>query len=460
MKRTMGLVVPVTLVASCAAVGPDYVRPQMSMSALFVNGGSSALRDAAVERWWTGLNDPLLNSLVDRGLSQNLDIRTAWTRIRQAEAALARTGIASQLSGDISGRAGRERDSAGNIDDANSISADAAYVFDLFGGVRRSTESARASLEAAHYDRGTVRLAYLADIADAYVNARYFQNAAWITRQAIQSRRAAFDLVSRQAAAGEATMLDEAQARALLRSAEAALPSLQANFEGNVFRIATLLAEPAGPIMQRMTQGSGQPVPQRLSKSGTPADLLRNRPDIRAAEREFAASTAAIGVAEAQLYPSLTLSGFISSGDDETWAFGPVLRVPVLNQGVLRANRDAAKARAAEADLNWRSTVLRAVEEVQEADSSTRYWRRQVGAQRSAAQANNEVRDLTKKSYEAAETVLTDVLDAERRSLDSQIALAGGLRDLATSWIRLQVATGRGWSDQPPPDDAMVAVAE
>ena len=305
-----------------------------------------------------------------------------------------------------------------------------------------------------------MRLAYLADIADAYVNARYFQNAAWITRQAIQSRRAAFDLVTRQSAAGEATMLDEAQARALLRSAEASLPSLQANFEANVFRIATLLAEPAGPIMTRMTKGAGQPVPQRVAKNGTPADLLRNRPDIRAAERDLAAATAAIGVAEAQLYPSLQLSGFVNTGDDETWAFGPILRLPVLEQGVLRANRDGAKARAAEADLVWRSTVLRAVEEVQEACSSTRYWRRQVSAQRSAAQANNQVRELTKKSYEAGETVLTDVLDAERRSLDSQIALSGGLRDLSTSWIRLQVATGRGWADQLPSDDTVAMATE
>lgn len=460
MKRTIGFVVPAVFVASCAAVGPDYEQPQMSMSAHYVNGGSAALKNAAVERWWTGMNDPLLNALVERGLAQNLDIRTAWTRIRQAEAALARTGVASQVRGDLSAQAGRERDSAGNIDDANSASADAAYVFDLFGGARRGRESAQASLEAAHYDKGTVRLAYLADIADAYVNARYFQNAAWITRQAIQSRRAAFDLVTRQSAAGEATMLDEAQARALLRSAEASLPSLQANFEANVFRIATLLAEPAGPIMTRMTKGAGQPVPQRVAKNGTPADLLRNRPDIRAAERDLAAATAAIGVAEAQLYPSLQLSGFVNTGDDETWAFGPILRLPVLEQGVLRANRDGAKARAAEADLVWRSTVLRAVEEVQEACSSTRYWRRQVSAQRSAAQANNQVRELTKKSYEAGETVLTDVLDAERRSLDSQIALSGGLRDLSTSWIRLQVATGRGWADQLPPDDTVAMATE
>ena len=106
MKRTIGFVVPAVFVASCAAVGPDYEQPQMSMSAHYVNGGSAALKNAAVERWWTGMNDPLLNALVERGLAQNLDIRTAWTRIRQAEAALARTGIAGPWRPVRTGRSG------------------------------------------------------------------------------------------------------------------------------------------------------------------------------------------------------------------------------------------------------------------------------------------------------------------------------------------------------------------
>ena len=451
MKRLFLVMTPAVFAASCAAVGPNYAPPPGTVPAQFVGGGSAALRDAAVQRWWTGLNDPLLNDLVGRGLSQNLDIQTARARIRQAEAQLRRTGAPSQVRGDLSARVGRERETNGTIEDTNTISADAAYVFDLFGGVRRGSEAARANLDSARYDEGTVRLAYLADITDAYVNARYFQNAAWITRQAIESRRETLDIVSRQLSAGDATTVDEAQARALLRSAEAALPSLQSGFEANVFRIATLLAEPAGPILARMTRGAGQPAPGRTSANGTPADLLRNRPDVRAAERDLAAATAQIGVAEAQLYPSLSLSGFIDAGEDKTWAFGPALRLPVLNRGILKANRQEAAARASEAELLWRSTVLRAVEEVQSADSATRYWRRQVGAQRAAAEANDEVRDLTLRTFQSGETVLTDVLDADRRALDSRVALAGNLRDLAISWLQLQVATGRGWADNLPP---------
>lgn len=451
MKRALVAAVPAVLIASCAAVGPDYVRPQMPLSTQYVRGDSAALSDAAVERWWLGLGDPLLNELAERGLAQNLDIRTARARIDQAEAALGRTGGRAQFDGGLTAEVGREGDGNGTSDGRTSISADARYVFDLFGGVRRGREAARANLAAAGFDAGTVRLAYLADLADAYVDARYFQNAAWITRKAIQSRRETLAIVVRQLDGGGATALDEAQARALLRSAEAALPMLQANFEASVFRIATLLAEPAGPILARMTQGAGQPAPSRGTATGTPADLLRNRPDIRAAERDLAAATAAIGVAEADLYPSLRLSGVVSEGDDEDWSFGPSLRLPVFNQGFLTARRNEAVARATEAELIWRQEVLTAVEEVQTADSALRYWRSQVGAQRAASDAADEVRTLTRKTYEAGGTVLTDVLDAERRALDNRLVLMAGVRDLSKSWIQLQVATGRGWSDTAPP---------
>lgn len=436
---------PILVVASCAAVGPDYAPPTMSLTSYFAGGTSSPLANAAVEPWWTGLNDPLLDELVARGLAQNLNIRGARERIRQAEAAVGRTGTASLLSGGLIAEGGRERNSAGDIEDRNALTASASFVFDLFGGARRGNEAARASLEAARFDEGTVRLAYLSDIVDAYISARYYQNSAWITRQAIQSRRATLDAVTRQLAAGEATSLDVAQAQALLRSAVAALAPLQANFEANVFRIATLLAEPAPPILARMDAGARQPVPRPGSSTGTPADLLRNRPDIRAAERDLAAATAAIGVAEAALYPSLTLSGFVTDGEDDTWSFGPSIVMPLLNRGVLTANRDEAAARAAEAELTWRSVVLAAVEEVQSARSYTSYWRRQVSAQQSAVVASEQVRTLAQRSFESGEILFSDVLDAERRALDSRMAVSAGLRDLATSWVRLQVATGRGW---------------
>lgn len=417
----------------------------MALTPYFVDGGTSPLARAAVETWWVGLQDPLLDELVARGLGQNLNIRSARERIRRAEAATGRTGIAAQIDGGLSASARRERDSDGDIGNRSALTASAEYVFDLFGRFRRGNEAARASLESARFDEGTVRLAYLSDIVDAYIKARYFQNIAWITRRAIQSRRSTLEIAHRQLDAGLATRLDVAQAEAALRTAEATVATQQANFEANVFRIATLLAEPAAPILAKMEAGARQPVPLPGTGTGTPADLLRNRPDIRAAERDLAAATAEIGVAEAALYPSLRLTGFVTESESNTWSFGPVLNFPVLNRGILTANRAEAEAEAAAAELAWRSAVLAAVEEVQSARSFTGYWRRQVAAQRAAVASTEEVYALSQRSYQSGDVLLSDVLDDERRVLESRMALAAGMRDLATSWLRLQVATGRGW---------------
>lgn len=445
MLRIALCAVPVVMVAACAAVGPDYAPPSMSLTSHYVGAASLPMMHAAAEPWWTGFGDPLLNDMVSRGLAQNLSILAARERIRQAEAALARTGGAAQLSGGLSAEALRSRDTDGEIDNSGNFSGNAAYVFDLFGGVRRGREAAQARLEAVRYDEGTVRLAYLSDLVDAYIFARYFQNAAWITRQAIESRRAALDGVTKQLSLGEATRLDVARAETLLLTAQASLAPLQANFESNVYRIATLLAEPAQPILDRMEAGARQPAPPRAAGAGTPADLLRNRPDVRAAERSLAAATASIGVAEAALYPSLTLSGTVTDGDDHSWTFGPRLTLPVFNRGVLAAGRNEAAARAGEAELVWRATVLTAVEEVQAASAQTIHWRRQVATQRLAVTSATEVRELSRSSFGSGQIGFLDVLDAERTALDSQLSLAAGLRDLAVSWVRLQVATGRGW---------------
>ncbi|MEZ5762257.1 MAG: efflux transporter outer membrane subunit [Paracoccaceae bacterium] len=444
MIRNALCAAPLLVVASCATVGPDYSPPAISLTSHFFGEASAPLVDAAYEQWWTGFDDPALNELVSRGLAQNLSIRGARERIRQAEAALARAGGAAQASGGISAEALRSRDGSGSIDTHEGLTGNAAFVFDLFGGFRRGREAAQANLEAARQDEGTVRLAYLSDIVDAYVAARYYQNTAWLTRQAIESRRATLAAVNRQLTAGDATRLEVTRAEASLRTAQATLPPAQSGFETNVFRIATLLAEPAGPIFERMKAGARQPLPRRAAGSGTPADLLRNRPDIRAAERDLAAATASIGVAEAALYPSLTLSGVVTDVEEHTWSFGPRLALPVFNRGLLDANRRQAVAVAAEAELAWRATVLNAVEEVQAARAQTIYWRRQVAAQRAAVESTTEVQALTRRSFDSGEILFSDVLDADRVSLESQMSLAAGARDLAISWVRLQVATGRG----------------
>lgn len=442
---------PFLLLAVLAActVGPDYTAPSIGMTSRFAEGDGASAGDVALDRWWEGLNDRTLNALVDRGLAQNLDIATAVERINQARAALRATGAADLVSGSISADTTRAKGQSGTIATDSSGSANADLVIDLFGGETRARQQAQALLDSSELDVGTARLAFLSSLVGDYIDARYYQEAAAITRGLIDARQQTYELVERQRTAGLSTDLDVLQARALLEQTRANLPGFEQGFHSSVYAIATLLAEPAQPLLATLERGAAQPRAPRSGGAGIPADLLRNRPDVRSAERDYAAAVAAVGVAEASLYPSLDLSGAITVGNPATWSFGPALALPVLNQPRLRASRDQAISEAKQAELAWRSTVYSAVEDVQAAQGATERDRREVNAQQAATTTYREARDLSRETYEAGTTTFLDLLDAERSAGTTALALALSIRGLANDWTTLQVATGRGWASLP-----------
>ena len=453
---SLGLMV---VLGGCEVVGPAYQPPSATLQAAYVGGASPSLVNAAATPWWERLHDPLLNRLVERGAARNLDIRAAVARIEAANAALGQTGVNAQTGGSLDASV-QHRSVDGNDDTVSNLSADARFVFDLFGGVFRRQQQAIANAEAAQFDAGTVRLAYLSDIANSYIQARYFQEAAAITRQTISSRRRTLSVVNQRLNEGEATELERQQARSLLLASEAALPTLLTNFEVQVYRIATLLAEPAGPLLAQMRRGARQPMP-RGGAVGVPADLLRNRPDIRFAERNLAAATAGIGIAEAQLYPSLQLSGTVSAGTTDGWTFGPFLSIPLLNRGVLKSRQKVAEAQARGAEVEWRRAVVAAVEDVQTEMALYRGLRGQLAALNQAYRASGRVLELSRELYTLGDSTLTEVLDAERAHAANRLAIADASRNLAVSWVRLQVATGKGWraTEFIPPQERLVPVA-
>lgn len=441
------------LMLGCTVVGPDYNAPAVGVEARFVGGASTALVEAAKIPWWKALNEPVLDKLLVRGLKQNLDIMASLERINAARAQLRQTGVNSQLNGGLAGQANRADSGLGPSTTATA-SADASYVFDLFGSVRRGVEQSQAAIGQAEFDAATVRLGYTAELVSSYLQARYFQNAAEISRQTIASQSRTLELVQLRIDAGDATRLELQQAKQSLDRSKADQPLLIANFERNVFRIATLLAEAAGPILAQLQRGARLPTPRRLRNAGVPADLIRNRPDIRAAERNLAAATAAIGVAEAQLYPSLVISGNVADTttlspntgfDVITWSFGPAVNFPILNRGVLEARRDAAISQAKQAEIAWRNSVLNGVEDVQTSLSLTRELRRQVGSLQRVTDSSRQLLSLTRASYENGASPITDVLDAELALSNSRFSLLGAQRDLALTWVELQIAAGKGW---------------
>jgi outer membrane protein, multidrug efflux system len=436
----------VALLPACSVVPTtSYVEPAIEVPARFMGGPSSALPDAANAAWWTELSDPILNNLVSTGLAQNLDISAAMARMDAARAAARGAGLPEQFNGGINASATRSRDDDGFIDNDVGAGLNGGFVLDLFGQASSSGARAAAQADAAGFDVGAVRLAYLAEVIGNYIDARFFQASAAITRQSVATRRQTLELIEGRADVGEATELELAQARSILASAEAVLPGLEAGFNAAAIRIAALIGRSPDEVIRQLQRGAPQPRPRGNLSVGIPADLIRNRPDVRSAERTFAAAVANVGVSEANLYPSLSILGSIRASTDTTWAFGPVLDIPLFDLPVRLANRDAAVASARAAELDYRATVRDAVGEAETAFMQLQLRRREVAGIERAAAATSEVSSLSRESFGAGEALLLDVLDAERSSLESDLQLARATRDLAADWSRLQISIGKGW---------------
>ncbi|UFS67473.1 efflux transporter outer membrane subunit [Paracoccus denitrificans] len=435
------------LAAGCAAVGPDPdARPAIPVPATFVEGEAVSAGKLASRAFWAEYRDPVLNDLIARGLKQNLDEAAARERIRAAAADLRGTGVlAGQVSGTASAARERGASAGGAVQAAGNSSLGANFVFDLFGGARRERQGAAASLEAAKAGLGTARLAWIAELIDAYGDARYYQQALALTRKTVSTREETVRITRDQREFGVVSEFDMAQAEALLAGARAELPGYEAQFNAQAYRIATLLNEPAAGVLAQMKRGSGQPRIPGSARAGVPADLLRNRPDLRAAEYDLAAALAAVGVATADLLPSLSLTGSVSeSGGAKSWGFGPAISFPVLNQGALQATRARRMAEAREAEIAWRAAVSQAVEDVQVAQSNLRRYREQAAALEGAATAYDRAYQLARTSFAEGELALLDLLDSDRSTASARLSAASARNQAAKEWAALQIATGAG----------------
>ncbi|MDP2494783.1 TolC family protein [Shimia thalassica] len=266
-----------------------------------------------------------------------------------------------------------------------------------------------------------------------------------LTRTTIDARQETVDITDSQLAAGATTEYEVAEARALLSTAQAGLPQYAALFDANVYAMATLLNEPAGPILAQMQKGAPQLRTPGGARSGVPADLLRNRPDVRSAEADLAASVAEVGVAEAALYPSLSLTGTVGRTQGvDSWSFGPELSLPVFNQGQLRASRDAQLSVAKQSEIAWRASVLAAVEDVQVAQSNLTRYRQRAKLLRTAADEYGRALELAQQNYRSGATTLLDLLETDRNTASARIAAASAVNDAAQSWATLKIATGAG----------------
>lgn len=450
----------------CAAVGPDYSEPQLAVPAGWSAGtGTDAMDAVLLARWWHGFGDPVLDRLVADALAANLDLAQARARLREARARRGVAGAALAPSVDASLSGSRSRSSgqsgSGSTRELYSAGFDASWELDVFGGVRRSVEAAQADLEASVESLSDTRVSLAAEVALNYIDLRTAEQRLAIAEESIASRGENHQIIRWRQQAGLVSELDLAQATTDLESTRAVLPPLRTAVIEAKNRLAVLLGRNPGELESLVH--ADRPIPLAAAEivAAIPADTLRQRPDVRVAERRLAAQTARLGEAEAARYPSLRLSGSLGlealeldaladRGANTHSLFGGIT-APVFNAGRIAANIEIQDALVEQARLAYRAAVLAALEEVENALTAVANTdARRVKLAEAAAAARTTLA-IAEYRYASGLADFLSVLDAQRTQLSLDEQLAGSTGELARAQVRLYKALGGGWSTEPLP---------
>jgi outer membrane protein, multidrug efflux system len=477
-QRPLVLSLALVLPLAACSVGPDY-RPRAAAELGVPDSYSVPADQRAREdlrQWWQRFDDPLLGDLVGRAQAANLDIAQAVTRLRQARESLVQQR--ASLFPSLSASAGVSRSeplrggtSTTTLPDGTvtsfstggntsfSIGADASYQFDLFGGVRRGVESARASYAASGFDYAAVLISVEAETARNYVLARLAQAQLANARDSLSIADENLQIAGWRVQAGLVSSLDQEQARASRAQQAASIPTLEANYNGFVSRLGVLTGQAPGALKAELE--AVKPIPRGPASvaTGIPADALRQRPDIRAAERNLAAATANIGVATAQLYPALAIGGSIDSGSSALSSVFDVITgrlfanvaQTIFDAGRTRSQIRSAEAAADSAFLTYKSTVLTSLEEIENAIVALQAAQRREAEFRVALDAANNQALLARLQYRSGLTDFTTLNQAEASLLSARNGLVSAQSDQSTALIQLYQALGGGWDASVTP---------
>jgi NodT family efflux transporter outer membrane factor (OMF) lipoprotein len=464
------------LLQGCS-VGPKYKAqpPPGAAFAPFHNkvdaSDSTNTAPSSLDEWWNGFNDPMLVTIVKRALNQNLDLAASLERVNQARAVAAGAGAKLYPSGELDASAIAEHQSLqGNLGTIASpvptfrrniheyiVGPTASWELDVAGGIRHNAAAARDEVQAAEANRIGTRIIVAADAADAYLQVRGYQARLAIAESQIETDEHLLKLVQNRYDAGAATKREIAQAEALLQQARSTLPPLRLALEKQLNRLDVLMGAQPGTYAHELdTVAPIPPIPKIANQ--TPVDVLRRRPDIIAAERRLATSNERIGVAIAEYYPKISLSGVLgfdslNSGTLFTaGAFQPAavagLRWRLFDFGRVDAEVKQARGANAEALLDYRQSVLKAAEDVENSLAllaETQAYGVQVQAE---VQSLTQARNLSQEAYRAGSITLTDVLDEDRELLIAQDQLDANRADTARAAVVVFRSFGGGW--QPP----------
>jgi outer membrane protein, multidrug efflux system len=461
-----------TVAAAGCMVGPNHRPPMLDLPAKWSEAPQNTAPSPPLPaQWWKTFNDPELDSLVQRAVRANPGLQIAEERIHEARAR--RVIAAAPLWPSVNAtssytRRWQDEDLFGPLsaggqpvllgaqpENVFQAGFDASWELDLFGGTRRSVEAAQADLEASFYDRGNVLLTLLAEVARNYIELRGFQRQLDVARNSLVAQRDTLDLTRARYQGGLATDLDVARAEVQVKTTASHIPVLETSYKGALHRLGVLLGQWPGALAEELRASGPVPVAPPELPSDLPSDLLRQRPDIRRAERQLAAATARVGVATAELYPkfslvgtagleSLAASDFFNSGS-KLWSIGPSITWPIFRGGQIVAAIEVRDAQEQQALITYRQAILNALEEVENAIVAYTRERERRDTLADSAAANQRAAALARDRYLGGLSDFLNVLEARRNLFQAQSELA--LSDAAESAdvVALYKALGGGW---------------
>lgn len=449
-RRGLTLCSALTL-AACSTLR-DYQSPVFPFLPSFQAAQSATPVLVSNEAWWKRLNDPVLDALIVRSLSGNLSLTEAQARIDQAVAERGTVGGPFQASGAID-RTGTDRTNAAPFRDG-AAEYEVSWIFDLFGARATAERAAEGRIDLAEAQLSAARLAVIASVSRAYMDLRFNQRLLHLRQHELTTRRRTLALTRELSEANEATRLETTRARARVAEIEAELPGLRADVQAVQAQLAVLAGVSPGRLGVDLSE-RGIPMPHLAPNVGIPTDLLRNRPDIQIAEREYYVAVAQIGQAEAAQYPTLSLGGAISlafagSGAGVgTGVFGPELDFPDLVGTTGRATVQARRAAARQALSAWQSSVLDAILEVETALLTYDAATSSATAAARATRLYGDALTLTREVFEAGEATLTDLTAAQEAVSRAEVSQAQIAYSRALAFVDLNVRIGAGHGVTP-----------
>ena len=467
-------VIILILIVGCQAVGPNYEgSPEMDVP----ENWNNELNDEFLgqgdkqKKWWTLLDDPDLNNLIDKAAIDNLDAKIALARVEEARA---KFGIVEatkfpeiEAVGDAS-RKSSSKSATGDkgTDNYTSIGIDLSWEIDIFGYVRRSIEAADAQFQASVENYRDVMVILYAEIARNYISLRTFQERLQFALENVKTQRETFNIVNARYKAELVSEVDVLQSEQNLAAAESYVPLFHAKIDELMNSLAVLLGKNPGSLNQELKQNKGIPDVSEKTVVELPREILRQRPDIRRAERRLAQKTAEVGIATAEQYPRFNLNGTFGyeargsdsqfSSNSRYWSFGPNFKWNIFDAGAEESAIKVQDAQLEEARVNYERTVLTAFEEVENALKSYKEEKQRNASLRASVKAAKKVNKITVARYTSGLIDFQEVQDAERVIFFQEDDLAQSDGNLVQFIIQLYKAMGGGWDNTEIPAQEVI----